>query len=291
MNQVPTLVTSVPCNAIAAPPSRASLSKGGKRGPRGGIYDPFPLKFHRMLDQVRDEGQESVVSWLCHGRAFKIHKPKVFAATIMPRFFNQSKYTSFQRQLNLYGFSRCCRGRDAGAYHHPFFLRGKQPLAKNIVRTKIKGNGHKTMRLHEAEPDFHAMAPLPDDAHVVTSNSVSDGSSSTSIISSSALSLEQQQHLERQQQPTMTLPVPSARLNLPGPKSPSPSLVSDDSIFTTNDFPSSVIMKELSRQSSLGGGGLISKNFVNDLNQSIFIHELAMGCTILCNLRKDNKYL
>lgn len=38
-----------------------------KRGPRGGIYDPFPLKFYRMLDQIRDEGLESVVSWLPHG--------------------------------------------------------------------------------------------------------------------------------------------------------------------------------------------------------------------------------
>ena len=79
------------------------LSKGGKRGPRGGVYDPFPIKLHRMLDEVRAAGLESVVSWLEHGRAFRIHQPKVFAATIMCRFFNQSKYTSFQRQLNLYG--------------------------------------------------------------------------------------------------------------------------------------------------------------------------------------------
>ena len=79
------------------------LSKGGKRGPRGGVYDPFPIKLHRMLDEAKAAGLESVVSWLEHGRAFRIHQPKVFAATIMCQFFNQSKYTSFQRQLNLYG--------------------------------------------------------------------------------------------------------------------------------------------------------------------------------------------
>jgi hypothetical protein len=75
----------------------------GKRGPRGGVYDPFPIKLHRMLDECKAAGLESVVSWLEHGRAFRIHQPKLFAATIMCRFFNQSKYTSFQRQLNLYG--------------------------------------------------------------------------------------------------------------------------------------------------------------------------------------------
>eukprot|EP00804_Cyclotella_cryptica_P004562 CCRYP_006901-RB/>CCRYP_006901-RB protein AED:0.43 eAED:0.43 QI:0/-1/0/1/-1/0/1/0/74 len=62
-----------------------------------------------MLDQTKTEGLEAIVSWLKHGRAFKIHDPKAFAEVIMPRFFNQSKYTSFQRQLNLYGemYSNC----------------------------------------------------------------------------------------------------------------------------------------------------------------------------------------
>ena len=89
-------------NVLVAPPPPLS-NKGGKKGPRGGVYDPFPIKLHRMLDEVTAAGLESVVSWLEHGRAFRIHQPKLFAATIMCRFFNQSKYTSFQRQLNLYG--------------------------------------------------------------------------------------------------------------------------------------------------------------------------------------------
>mmetsp|Transcript_414 Transcript_414/g.913 ORF Transcript_414/g.913 Transcript_414/m.913 type:complete len:257 (+) Transcript_414:148-918(+) len=253
MSQPNSVIASAPANVIP----RTAAQKA-KRGPRGGIYDPFPIKFYRMLDQIIDEGLESVVSWLSHGRAFKIHKPKVFAATIMPRFFNQSKYTSFQRQLNLYGFSRCCRGRDAGAYHHPFFLRARPSVAKNIVRTKIKGNGHKTMKLHEVDPDFHAMAPLDDGQE-----SSSDGSSS------SAPSLEQP-----------TVAAPSAGFSLPGPISPSPSLSSED--FPINNESSS---SELSRQSSLSEEG--GSSFVNCLNESIFIHELAMGCTILCQLRKD----
>ena len=75
----------------------------GDRGPRGGIYDPFPLKFHRVLDEIKHEGMDSIVSWVSHGRAFKIHNPSMFVTDVMPRFFSQSKYTSFQRQLNLYG--------------------------------------------------------------------------------------------------------------------------------------------------------------------------------------------
>lgn len=288
MNQQTIAIASASANAV--PRESSPASQKAKRGPRGGIYDPFPLKFHRMLDQIRDEGSESVVSWLSHGRAFKIHKPKVFAATIMPRFFNQSKYTSFQRQLNLYGFSRCCRGLDSGAYHHPFFLRGKQTLAKNIVRTKIKGNGHKTMKLHEAEPDFHAMAPLPEHSQE------SDGSSV-----SSAPGLEQP-----------TIAASQARFNPPDSRSPTQSFYPD--VITTNrthnispSYSSSASMAELGRQVFTSGvssryssfapmaeiGRQVSlceeqersNDFVNHLNQSIFIHELAMGCSILCQLK------
>lgn len=252
-----------PASANAIPLSlNLNAPQKAKRGPRGGIYDPFPLKFHRMLDRVREEDQESVVSWISHGRAFKIHKPKDFAATIMPRFFNQSKYTSFQRQLNLYGFSRCCRGRDAGAYHHPYFLRGQQPLAKNIVRTKIKGNGHKTMKLHGVEPDFHAMVPLIDD------NQESDGSSI-----SSAPSLE----------PTVTASPVGFGLN--ASSSPPPSLLSDIFLSINNVSPSPSTMTELSCETSLNEQLGSSSCFANELNQSIFIHELAMGCTILCQLK------
>ena len=75
-------VPPLPPSSSSTPSSSQKLTNGGKRGPRGGIYDPFPLKFHRALDQVREEGMESIVSWVSHGRAFKIHKPKVFAVTV-----------------------------------------------------------------------------------------------------------------------------------------------------------------------------------------------------------------
>ena len=107
MNRSPSPTASAAPVAANDPAPCTANANTNKRGPRGGIYDPFPLKFHRVLDQIRDEGLDDVCSWLSHGRAFKVHQPKVFADTVMPRFFNQSKYTSFQRQLNLYGEWRC----------------------------------------------------------------------------------------------------------------------------------------------------------------------------------------
>jgi hypothetical protein len=63
----------------------------------------FPEKLHQLLEAMEEEGLEHIVSWQPHGRCFAIHQKAEFVKDIMSRFFMQTKLTSFQRQLNLYG--------------------------------------------------------------------------------------------------------------------------------------------------------------------------------------------
>jgi hypothetical protein len=81
---------------------------------RGGVTEPFPEKLHRMLEDAERGGLSEIVSFFSHGRAFAIHKPRRFVKEIMPKFFRQTRLTSFQRQLNLYGFRRISQGPDNG---------------------------------------------------------------------------------------------------------------------------------------------------------------------------------
>ncbi len=129
--------------------------EAGRR--RGGVSVSFPQKLHSVLDQVERDGLAHVVAWQPHGRCFVIHKPKEFTDHIMPHYFRQSKLTSFQRQLNLYGFNRITRGNDAGGYYHELFLRGKEFLCKRMMRTKVKGTRFKAASSPEQEPDFYTM--------------------------------------------------------------------------------------------------------------------------------------
>lgn len=121
----------------------------------------FPFKLHALLNHAEMYGFADIISWREHGRAFIIHSPKEFSMRIMPQFFNQSKITSFLRQLNLYGFLRITQGLDAGSYYHELFLRGKPFLAKQMLRKKVKGTKVKGLPSPETEPNFYAMPYLP----------------------------------------------------------------------------------------------------------------------------------
>lgn len=132
----------------------------GKPRKRGGVAVPFPMKLHDLLENADKNGLINIVSWSPHGRCFAVHKSREFVASVMPRWFRQTKLTSFQRQLNLYGFCRLTRGRDAGAYYHELFLRGKPYLCRAMLRTKVKGTGYKASSSPNSEPDFYSMPPV-----------------------------------------------------------------------------------------------------------------------------------
>jgi hypothetical protein len=96
----------------------------------------FPLKLHKMLENAHRDGIEHIVSWVPGG--FKVHDSKLFTEQVMPMWFDQTKYESFRRQLNLYNFARISRGPQRGVYSHPAFVPGRRDLLGNITR-KING--------------------------------------------------------------------------------------------------------------------------------------------------------
>jgi hypothetical protein len=110
-----------------------------------------------MLETMAKNGSQDIVSWQPHGKAFRVHQPEVFANAIMPHYFNQTKYKSFQRQLHIYGFHRINKGMDKGAYFHHLFIQNKNTMSLRMVREKIKGpSAKKNHGPNEIEaPDFY----------------------------------------------------------------------------------------------------------------------------------------
>ena len=98
----------------------------------------FPWKLHLMLEEAEANNFQSIVSWVQDGTAFKVHNTTEFLTQVMPRYFDQSKFESFRRQLNLYGFSRITRGENRGVYYHKSFVKSDRSLCKEILRQSSK---------------------------------------------------------------------------------------------------------------------------------------------------------
>jgi len=129
----------------------------------------FSANLYHMLEYIEAEGLSHIASWQPHGRAFKIHKPNIFIVTIAPKYFEQTKFTSFQRQLNIYGFSRFTKGPDMGAYYHQHFLRGGLSLINDIVRTvKTETGNNRSQKCTKKEPDFYSKSiPMHQDNRAI----------------------------------------------------------------------------------------------------------------------------
>jgi hypothetical protein len=120
----------------------------------------FPEVLHDLLEMADRERLDDIVCWLPHRRAFRINNKDRFMKELLPAFFTgQNRWSSFLRQLNLYGFSRVTKGTDYGAYYHELMIGGRPDLCQYMRRVGTpKGLDRRTYKLAEGDdPDFYAM--------------------------------------------------------------------------------------------------------------------------------------
>uniref|UniRef100_A0A7S1TT16 HSF-type DNA-binding domain-containing protein n=1 Tax=Phaeomonas parva TaxID=124430 RepID=A0A7S1TT16_9STRA len=104
----------------------------------GAVKPAGNASFPEKLRMLFAEEPTSVIDWLPHGEAFAIHDCDAFVAKVLPKYFRHNNLTSFQRQLNLYGFRRITKGDDKGAYRHPHFQRDRPDLMSLVSRKTRK---------------------------------------------------------------------------------------------------------------------------------------------------------
>mmetsp|Transcript_5417 Transcript_5417/g.6769 ORF Transcript_5417/g.6769 Transcript_5417/m.6769 type:complete len:436 (-) Transcript_5417:290-1597(-) len=100
-----------------------------------------PQVFPRKLYQIMTESSEDVISWTTNGTSFIILDMDTFSEQILLNYFRHQKYSSFQRQLNLYGFHKISKGPETGAYAHDCFIRGKPELLTGVRRLPQRLSG------------------------------------------------------------------------------------------------------------------------------------------------------
>lgn len=127
----------------------------------------FPVKLHMILS---NPALENIISWLPHGRSWRITQQKEFTTKVIPLYFRHSSFSSFTRQVSGWAFSRIFSGADFNSHYHELFLRGMPHLChkmKRLVATDmIERKARKESGYVELRPDFYAL----DRAHALPLN-------------------------------------------------------------------------------------------------------------------------
>mmetsp|Transcript_8301 Transcript_8301/g.12073 ORF Transcript_8301/g.12073 Transcript_8301/m.12073 type:complete len:431 (-) Transcript_8301:614-1906(-) len=118
-------------------PSPSSTPELKSRGSKKKSVTTAPsLTFPRKIMEILANEDPNIVGWLPSDMCFIILDDDAFVQEILPKYFQHTKITSFQRQLNLYGFRRIAKGPEAGAYRHELFRKDLPDLCLQMKRLK-----------------------------------------------------------------------------------------------------------------------------------------------------------
>ncbi|KAI8142726.1 HSF-type DNA-binding-domain-containing protein, partial [Fennellomyces sp. T-0311] len=92
---------------------------------------------------VNDKKHQDLISWNPTGRSFFIYDSKRFSKQVLPEYFKHGNFSSFVRQLNMYGFrkiNKASRGKhgtdqnEVWEFYHPQFQRDGAKELSDIKR-------------------------------------------------------------------------------------------------------------------------------------------------------------
>ncbi|CAD8083998.1 unnamed protein product [Paramecium sonneborni] len=67
-------------------------------------YYKLPVFLIKLKSMLEDRCNQQIISWNDLGNKVIIHQIDQFKSSILPLYFKSSNYSSFQKQLNNYGF-------------------------------------------------------------------------------------------------------------------------------------------------------------------------------------------
>ena len=130
----------------------------------------FNQKVHHILS---DDSHSQWISWMPHGRSFRIHSPLGFERNISELYFGHRRYSGFLRKLKDHGYNLITRGVDRGCFYHQCMLKEMPHLVKFMP---VPRNIRRRIEDPQNEPNFYQIStthPLPCDPSYTDSKEAS----------------------------------------------------------------------------------------------------------------------
>ena len=75
-------------NTVAVPEEDNAMGTGGASTSSTAYVHSsertFPVTLHFMLNELKSDGLDHIISWQPHGRCFVVHKQALFVETVLP---------------------------------------------------------------------------------------------------------------------------------------------------------------------------------------------------------------
>ncbi|ORY32098.1 hypothetical protein BCR39DRAFT_524145 [Naematelia encephala] len=121
-----------------------AVSKQGLSVDENGEVIKVPAFLNKLFSMVSDTSTDELIYWSDSGDSFFVPNHERFGKELLPKFFKHSNFSSFVRQLNMYGFHKVPHlqsgvlknenPQELWEFVNPFFKRGQQHLLSRVTR-------------------------------------------------------------------------------------------------------------------------------------------------------------
>ncbi|RHX98525.1 hypothetical protein DYB36_014341 [Aphanomyces astaci] len=122
---------------------------------------PFLASLYEMLSKE----DPRVIGWCDGGKAFGVHNFDAMEKHMLPTYFRHSKFASFQRQLNYFGFRKvqtpsASSNKHSNIYYQPLFTRD-DPSAMLLIKRKTYGLKIVPTPRRTTTPEYYSFPATP----------------------------------------------------------------------------------------------------------------------------------
>lgn len=156
-------------------PEMVSSTSGGRNhdgeAPPTVMNRSNPAFLNKLQSMVDDPKTDEFIRWSPAGDTFLVPNHVKFGDEVLPCFFKHNNFSSFVRQLNMYGFHKVPHLQQGALKHeqpsqnelwefsHPYFLRDKPELLSKVQRKRSgKERDQASAQVHDETPGMTAMS-------------------------------------------------------------------------------------------------------------------------------------